>query len=486
MECISQKLTKIICRIFIIAAMFVGAMAYCFDYFRLGGRGHTYFVLVEAVPQNINLSLFEYDRTAFVGYQIHDPMLKIGSNGAYSDVLSSWSANVEYNAYELCLRSNLRFSDGSLVSIVDLDKNLRRMEAERLLTVPIQNVIYNSMCVKVTFHQAYTAFLSQLTSARSAIVKVAEDGGVVAGLGQYRFTKMSSDYAELKYIGSESPYFDKVALVTPRYVEAHDLTNIQDLNNVSANIRQKFIGPNIKKNRQIIPNMTYLLLGVRDKKIRRAISTCFNKDRYIEAVSGDLLASYKYYRADSFFPRALGANRSMISKRRCQPYAGHNAKLNIIHFYPDIKKKLAGFYRELSETSNVDIRLRIRPHALLKLPLATVAREYDGVAIGESGLNPMAYLALFLSNNKNQFGKFASKKLQKLFAARSSKEDGALILENPLIELGIELELEDFAVPLYELEKYFYLDRSISPPKFEIVGGISLFKIEKLEPVGIL
>lgn len=443
--------------------------------------GHRdYVILSEVIPDSLDLKGFDYDRTALILYQLHQPLLTMDSNGFSSSLLDQWRSDEHFRNFTLCLKPEVTFSDGTEISAQDVVENLRRLERERLLASPIHSITVSKLCSTVSFDRAFPSFLSVLTGFQASLVKTDQSGHVLAGISDFTLHKISDDYAELIHHGPDSSEFDRIRVVTPSYLAENPIRPIHEINLVSEKIRERIDLNDYVETTQIMPNMTYLIISHPDQAVRKAISSCFDKDRYFKAIA-PILSKYKVRAANSFFPSEFGQpDTGNEETRNCVPYAGR-ASVHIIQFYPDPAGHAASYFKWLGERSGIHFTFISKPHWKIKTSLESVARRYQTFMIGQSGFNPFSYLEIFLSTGPQRFSDIADTNLQEEFTNLMGIENSTLRLSAELRNLGWQLTSEDYALPLYEIGRSQWIHKSVLPPKIEYISGVQVYKVRDLK-----
>ncbi len=239
--------------------------------------------LVEINPITNQVNVANY-----IGMQLYFPLFTVRPDGTlksnFLDTDLSKSLDRTFVKYHLCLAKNVRFSDGTLITLADFKSSFSLMAKMYPHLVPLKNMEeYGSHCLLVEMMYPTPQLFKRLTGIASTIIKQTElNSSFPTGLGLYKLSAKTNNTITLKYIGDRKVRFDRIQIIKVDEVNKRDLQVFHDTNQIS-----KAAGVLDLDRSNIydvsIPKMYSMVINLKSQNSRRCAVALLSKVDWIKA-----------------------------------------------------------------------------------------------------------------------------------------------------------------------------------------------------------
>jgi ABC-type oligopeptide transport system substrate-binding subunit len=307
---------------------------------------HSYRVALRYVPDHLNPRENEVNTNNLILIHLYYPLFFRAANGDLSsDFLAlpmTKALDSTFKSFQLCLKRDLKFSDGSPVRSEDLLTSLTEIHRTQEMLPKTKDIWIEGSCVHVSLATADWRYFDKLTSVSSTIIK---SGGpaksLPLGLGPYRVSKASKNYLALEATpGQITGSFKKIEFLPFVSLDQARHDGIQDLNHVyQFRLPSEYKAARQKISRPFFKSYT-LTVNYQNAALRKAFASCIDRN--------DLKATLDMDLADipGFLPVGLSGARVPFTTNKAV-VCRLNPSARPIRFYnanPDNENKLRAFF----------------------------------------------------------------------------------------------------------------------------------------------
>ncbi len=178
----------------------------------------------------------------YVGYHLYYPLFYIDENSQISseflDLKKTKAINYDFKSYRFCIKDDLKFSDGSLVTSEDMMHSLNQFSNLFPKIIPKSEIFKeNSRCAILKMSESTTGLFKRLTGISSTIIKKSTfNDKIPTGLGPYKLLRFDNKALELdsaNKVKYNKVIFYSMSTYANKNLNIHDF---HDFNNVSTNL----------------------------------------------------------------------------------------------------------------------------------------------------------------------------------------------------------------------------------------------------------
>lgn len=241
----------------------------------------TFNVALPMLPK-INPITNQVNVGTYLGTHLYYPLFefKPGSAGFESYFLESESTKAvdkQFKVFDFCLKSGVKFSDGSYVEAKDLRDSLISFAKMYPQVMEIQKSKYfGNHCVEITLKNSTAGLFRKLTGIASTIIRNGDDvTPFPLGVGPYKIKSMNSSSVNLIYSGGEKIRFSEIKFEQIKK-EEFDFSKFQDLNQMPPNSKRDL---QLSGNKIDIPSLKVytMILNIKNSEKRRRFSARISK-----------------------------------------------------------------------------------------------------------------------------------------------------------------------------------------------------------------
>jgi hypothetical protein len=462
----------------IIVALITGALFVSLRYLQKSPP-NSYSVALDLIPQVTNPRKIRINSEFFVAAQIYYPLIQLDADGymssQYVDLESTRATSSDFKGYQICLKNNLKFSDGSKIEISHLEEVLKFLST----SVKEANVVVGSgNCISVSLAHRDQSYLHKLTSIESALLKNPESQ-IPVGLGPYRLKTVNGDMAVLEAVpGQDIKQFNIITFV--KWLGPQTLTNFDwlDTNHIPRQQPQL----TLRKFRQIVRPMFKpyaLVINHPNRELVRKFARCFPRDAFRKIQSMTLSPS------PGFFPEGvLGAGvdwRATIGVAPANDCKTNTTArpLQLLHYEQSNLEEVRNFFKR--HQRELPITVEVISLSLSELVERMYTQNYVASVVGfdRIGLNKpqvegLQYLDFFVSpHRRTRLVGTVDPNLQKIRNEMALAGSGRENVGEILVRAHRAILESGQVIPLGELVRTYYYPKEIENLVWTGVGGMS-------------
>lgn len=432
-------------------------------FFSLNTFSETYRVMLPEIPERINYKDYKINYNFFILNQLYEPLLKITGNGFQSRILSFWNSSHNSKEFKLCYNDGLSFSNGKDISLktfkTGLEGILDRMNYSYSL-VPV-----DSKCVRIFLKKSEPDFFKRLVSFE--FVLTYEDEGGIYGISPYEIESFIP--GESLVLTTKKPFRFKKIL----FKKSFDFERISPLEVHEYNFMKKEVIPEIVKEKfrrfsYFLVEATYLLINIKNSKIREILFNCLDRKKLHEIVYGNI---YSLKKMNTFFPLGVFENLNPKIEQKCiYPSLKNKVQFTFYYFEKNSNGELLiNYMNEKLKSIGISIKLKkIEIGEFVKI-LQSNEKKYDLAIIAHGGRSIEEYLSSFFNSNFRYRVLNEAENFEKTNKRLNIKQSvNYLVNKRPVL-------------PLVQLKKFFYYPAEIEIPKVGNERDINNYKIYEIK-----
>jgi hypothetical protein len=240
-----------------------------------------YRAVLRTLPSNLNPRLVHVNVHDFVLSHIYFPLFeRQRGNAIHSEFLNmetTRATSSDFTSYELCLKTGIRFADGSEIKQDDLVLSL----ADSFEFIGLKGAHVkaggNSLCASVKLEVGDPEFFDRCRSYQCTVLKSAtKQQEIPIGLGAFRVDITNSEVIELSRTNAGNDQLRKLYFF--KFVSVAESINqkVNDYNHVyQIEIPQDIIASS-REIRRSISKSYVVLVRIYDEKVRKRVSACLD------------------------------------------------------------------------------------------------------------------------------------------------------------------------------------------------------------------
>ncbi|MBI4403097.1 MAG: hypothetical protein HY537_02995 [Deltaproteobacteria bacterium] len=444
----------------------------------------TYSVGLGALPDKIDPRWNDINVYQLIYLHLYFPLFERSENQSltshFLDLIETRVHDVSFKSFRLCLKNRVRFSDGTEINAKDLESSLRETHQNKSNLQELESLIVQGRCIEAKLAQSDTAYFDKLTTTESTILKRgSKNSRIPVGLGPYQIMEYTKDRLLLEETpGLVQGDFKRLEFVK---VDSHEdgiKKKILDWNHIyyvpiPDTIKDEYqtISPPIFKT-------YFILVKVKDTKLRQQIAACFPHEKFSVSLSLNLKPT------PGFLPLGIMGTHVEFSEIRkkwginCNFEGKQKQKLIYYSIFPEVDGPAKHFFEKYDGL--FPVKILYQPSSINKLIEAAYSPQKELLAlIGSDGdmVNAQNYFSSLYGDKLMTTGNIPGLDGAVKKAALAQSEGS----KNSLFEEAHRLLLESgFVIPLGQFEILYYYPKNIRNVLFsDLVTGYP--KIDKLK-----
>ena len=413
----------------------------------------TWDIISVGLPKVISPKIANINMGLYILKQTHEPLLRYRKRTEiYSNLLESWSRNLEDKRFSFCLKKDLRFSDEKVFDVTSLEKYLYRQAKAFEKKVVLES---DKSCIIVKFNQSQKSFLNTLTKYENAPSSTSKSKSWENGLGKYKIASIESSKINLErktktkdgynfvnfwaYSGKDDP------ILTRNGIEDYNRVLIQDLPMKMLKTHQKF-------NVALLQTIN-LVLNVKEDGLRNALYNCINIDEFRQAFMPE---QERFLDVAGVLPIGIPRSNKGQVEQKCETNKlVNNRGLKFFNWNKSSSNSLKNYFTKLKEETGIDIQViditmsqfvemvlkSPHPYDLTVVALDAIDIDYD--AYFSPIIDDTSILDVERNDLKHLYDQYKKNKSEDNIDYISSK-----ILERNLL-LPLYQEVRDFYFPAH-------------------------------------
>lgn len=157
-----------------------------------GAGAEEYRVALPFIPHKLRPRDNQINIAQYISYHLYYPLVQIDDEGQYAsdflDLSKSTALNTEFKDYKMCLMKNLYYSDGTAITITDLNNSLVQFHAENDQATNFDYIkVISQDCLIIRLKNSSPRYFTSLAGISSTILKTGtENMAVPVGMGKYK------------------------------------------------------------------------------------------------------------------------------------------------------------------------------------------------------------------------------------------------------------------------------------------------------------
>lgn len=366
--------------IFISIACFILLASSC------NNGSHEYHSALGDVPARIDPADSHINYALHIIKQLNEPLFIYNTaNRPVSNMLDRWSSSPDGRMYELCIKSNVEFSNGSLLTTAILEQNIMYFQRKGYLRKSVDRLERTDKCVNISYEVSYPQFISDMMSYKTSIVDPATRGqNVVVGISPYYVADINPKYIHLR--SKKDVRFRDVYFHYWRPAEGWPLYKYDDINLIF----ERDIPGNIEKylNRYDITMLKTedVIINHPSKEVRRYLFNCINADVIRRIVHPEKVS---FAEIGSIVPLGLpGAVEGRVTQTCPVKPMAKRADVRMLTFYEDSLREFQDYFDGVFKNLNIQVRVEgIDANELVGV-MSSKDKDYDLTIVGLDAEQP--------------------------------------------------------------------------------------------------
>lgn len=363
-------------------------------------------VAIRELEGDIKPANFQYLGVAFVLRQLHEPLFIRSNTGITSNILNKWISDSEHKNYLLCIKENIRFSNGEFLTPSILVHNLKRLNKLGFIRHKIISIKTDGKCVKISFNRSYYGFLEETQSTRTSIIDPSsENKNIPIGISVYYVNSYIPGKKLLLKTAKhviKKPVFDTISIdiLGTQKVTIPVLTKYHEINLLFPNQipSEKILIKHFDQHKVFDLVNTYVLVNNKDLNIRKAIINCLNRKELASSIGREVRVIL-----DGMVPNAVSKGHTF--KQKCTDSLKLKQKKEVTFYYYWNPRKVPAIEKVLSQSLskyNISVKVvHIKKSQAVKY-FESTDKKYDAMIVNINGLKVWNYMHVLGLADKNK------------------------------------------------------------------------------------
>lgn len=254
----------------------------------------TYRVSLRYIPAKIDVRNNQINTDVYIMAHLYWPLFSITDNGTISshflEMQSTQATSEKFDTFKLCLKKNIKFSNGQPIEAEDLKSSLVKIHKNQEFLNPIKDIIAKDNCVIIHLMDNDLGYFRKLTGFSTTILKDNDQSNFPIGKGPYKIESVSQDKISLVIddVDTKNTFYSRIEFIRFKSAQENLKLKIDDWNHIySAKIPLE-----IKSKYKIIQypilKSNVVLINHPDKKVRALFVKCLD----VEKLKKDLAVNY--------------------------------------------------------------------------------------------------------------------------------------------------------------------------------------------------
>lgn len=178
-------------------------------------------------PKNNQVNIANY-----IGIHLYSPLIEVQPDGsitsAFLDMTKSRAQSRDFQTFDFCLRSGLKYSNGQEVSIEDLESAISKYHesSSRVPSISRLTILDGRPCLQVHLDKRFPRYFYSFGGMHSTVIPRSQySQKFPVGIGPYVILEQSETHLKLKHQAGKTPRFETVIFEKFDKDQPYDDTN---------------------------------------------------------------------------------------------------------------------------------------------------------------------------------------------------------------------------------------------------------------------
>jgi hypothetical protein len=309
----------------------------------------TYRASLRYIPTSADPYTSEIDTDNFIMIQLYYPLFRRDEDGTltseFLDLSKSRAEDSSFRRFVLCLKDNVKYSDGSAITTADLLHSLHEAHHRQEILSQAESLKSEGSCVNVSLKSSDPRYFEKLTGIASTVTSQSTSVmGFPLGLGPYHVALHSADRLLLEANpGRVTGSFKAIEYVKLKDVAADFAAGVFDFNHAA----QVTIPADLEKGFQRVSRPFFksyaLVVNYPDSTLRKRFVSCFPTTEFLPLVGIPLK------KIPGFLPSGIqGSDSVTLPKKNETPSYCKEASvapITFLNYRPELNDVLKAFFK---------------------------------------------------------------------------------------------------------------------------------------------
>ncbi len=323
-----------------------------------GHRKETFNVALRAIPEKIDPRSNQINIFNYINIHLFSPMFEYGHNGIlkskYFELKTTSPINQNFDRYRLCLKKDIRFSDGDRINPDVVMDNLQDIHSKKLGMIPIKKISRENNCVLVTLERPDLSYFDKLTTINTSIIKYDAIGNAV-GYGPYKISLINDKLIKLVPFMSKGQ-IKNILFHKVKDFKLNNLLTFDDFNYAfhhfpDENLLKKPLSEKFQKIIRPLHRTMIIITDIKDSKKRKLFNYCLNKNKYVKEIGIHTIDVPGYLPKGQFGYDVKFDNQKW--KGNCNQ--SQKRTIRFYNFHPQKSSQLKSFFKTHQNILNVEV-----------------------------------------------------------------------------------------------------------------------------------
>lgn len=251
-------------------------------------RERTYRVVLQSLPEMIDPQSNLINIYHYINMHLFYPLFERKDDGSlgseYLDIKASRAFDQSFKRFQLCLKKGAAFSEGEPIAGNDLRQSLEDAHGQDPLLTKLDDLVVKDDCVIVSLAERNPQYFDQLTSIRSAIIRLGDrKEKFPMGLGPYRVQGISEERILLvANRGRVQGSFSAIEFIKAPKNLSEFRQQVDDFNHLYRADIPKTWRDGYQKIQRPLFKTYFLLVKIRNPAHRRIFTRCFPGKKFVD------------------------------------------------------------------------------------------------------------------------------------------------------------------------------------------------------------
>ena len=308
-----------------------------------------YVVAVREIPERFEPRLSLVNTRDYIDYHLYYPLFLYSKSGElFSNVLAMDKTKVtdmSFTSFELCLKKDLKFSDGSTISgddfydsLIDAHKAIDDLEHHPQIEL-------KGECLFVKLAKPDFKYFDKLTNIKSTILKIKnKNDRVPVGLGTFVLKEHSPSKIVLERTVNDRQSVKQLEFV--KFVDNDQAlaAGVSDWNHIYQNTPPEQVLKAYQQVTRPLSKSYIVLTRIKNANLRRRFVQCFPVDEFVP------ILNIKLQKIPGYLPKGIPGYEVSFrdamgeSKEVCSFTGKNKPKIQLFNYNKDIQANLASFF----------------------------------------------------------------------------------------------------------------------------------------------
>lgn len=323
----------------------------------------TYRIGLRYIPEKLDPFASQINYDHFVSLQLYYPLFSRTTGGPleseFLDLTKSRSLSSQFDAFSLCLKPNLQFSDDSPITVFDLRRTIVQLHKKQEILPNLKSTNTIGSCLFVNIASPDIHYFDKLTGVASTILseKSLFDRFPI-GLGPYRIINANSDSITLiENPGRVRGTFKKIEFLRFPFVSPVEKNQFVDLNHAGqVDIPRTLTSPFKKIQRPFFKSYA-VIINHPNKELRRQMQSCFDRKSFAKLLNLPLMET------PGFLPIGVAGSKLeieqtlIVNKDTNCHFPIEKPSITFFNYRLELYDKLKEFFSKNSKTLPLNVKV---------------------------------------------------------------------------------------------------------------------------------